>query len=125
MELRELVGGVVQSVAPEATLEAAATQMDETGVGSLAVLDKGDLVGIFTERDVVRAVASGELSNKVSVGDWMTAFPDSSVPEMGVREAADWMLASGYRHLPVHDGFNLLGMVSIKDILWALTGEGD
>ena len=44
-------------------------------------------------------------------------------PEMSVREAADWMLAAGYRHLPVVEDGRLIGMASIKDILWALAGE--
>ena len=123
MELRELVGGEVQSIAPEATVAEAAFIMEDMGVGSLAVVDDGDLTGIFTERDVVRAVAEDSDAGAASVANWMTAYPDTSFPDMDVRAAADWMLASGYRHLPVHDGHNLVGMVSIKDILWALTGE--
>jgi CBS domain-containing protein len=51
-------------------------------------------------------------------------YPDSFSPEMDVREAAEWMLAAGYRHLPVVEERRLIGMASIKDILWALAGEG-
>ncbi len=52
----------------------------------------------------------------------MTAYPDSIDPDMQVTEAAEWMLASGYRHIPVLDGSRILGMISIKDVLWAMTG---
>jgi CBS domain-containing protein len=54
----------------------------------------------------------------------MTEYPDSFTPEMEVNEAADWMLATGYRHLPVVEGKSVLGVISIKDVLWALTEPG-
>jgi CBS domain-containing protein len=54
----------------------------------------------------------------------MTALPDTFGPEMLVEDAADWMLATGYRHLPVVDEVGaVLGMVSIKDVLWAVTDQ--
>jgi CBS domain-containing protein len=123
MELRELVGGEVVSIITGATVAEAAAQMQQEGIGSLAVVEDGELFGIFTERDVVRCVASGYDSVEASVGEWMTPYPDSFQPDMRVQEAADWMLAVGYRHLPVIDNGNLIGMASIKDILWALTSE--
>ncbi len=55
------------------------------------------------------------------VSAWMTPYPDSFTPEMDVEEAASWMLATGFRHLPVVDGEAVLGVISIKDVLWALT----
>lgn len=55
----------------------------------------------------------------------MTEYPDSFSPDMEVADAADWMLAKGYRHLPIVDGEDLIGVVSIKDILWAVTDPSE
>ncbi len=123
MELRELVSGEIETIAVEAKAIDAAIQMQRAGVGSLAVMAEDDFSGIFTERDVLRLVASGEDAASETVGEWMTMYPDSFLPDMEVSEAAEWMLAAGYRHLPVMDEGRLLGMVSIKDILWALSGD--
>lgn len=123
MELRELIGGEVETVPADATITEAAHRMQKAGIGSLAVVDDGDFTGIFTERDVLAVVAAGGDPVTETVAGWMTMYPDSFMPDMDVEEAADWMLASGYRHLPVVDGGNLIGMASIKDILWALTGD--
>lgn len=123
MELRELIGGEVETVSQNTTIVDAAAQMQEMGVGSLAVFDDYVFSGIFTERDVLQVVASGGDPEDETVAGWMTLYPDSFSPDMQVKEAADWMLAAGYRHLPVVDDGRLIGMASIKDILWALTGE--
>jgi CBS domain-containing protein len=95
--------------------------MKSNGVGSLAVEVDGALEGIFTERDLLDAVAGDADLDRARVEDWMTAYPDSIDPDMSVPEAADWMLASGYRHIPVVDASGILGMISIKDVLWAMT----
>jgi len=121
MTVRELVGGEVIWVAPEATIRVAAAMMKSNGVGSLAVEVDGALEGIFTERDLLDAVAADADLDQTRVDAWMTAYPDSIDPDMSVPEAADWMLASGYRHIPVVDGSRILGMISIKDVLWAMT----
>lgn len=122
MSVRELVGGNVISISPNETVRVAATTMASEEVGALAVMDKGRLVGIFTERDLVHACADDADVDMAVVSEWMTAEPDSLDPEMPVQDAADWMLAAGYRHLPIVDGVNVVGMVSIKDVLWGLTG---
>jgi len=121
MTVRELVGGEVIWVSPEVTIRVAAALMKSNGVGSLAVEVDGALEGIFTERDLVDAVAGDADLDQTRVEQWMTASPDSIDPDMSVPEAANWMLASGYRHIPVVDGARILGMVSIKDILWAMS----
>jgi len=98
----------------------AAQTMSRAGIGSLAVMEAGRLVGIVTERDVVDAVAGGGDPAQAPVGDWMTRDPDVLEPDVTVETAAEWLLATGYRHLPVVDGEKLLGIVSIKDVLWAV-----
>lgn len=123
MELRDLVGGEVVSITTDATVAEGAAAMQQAGVGSLAVVEKGEFYGIFTERDVVRSVASGHSPQDEKLGEWMTPYPDSFSPDMSVSDAADWMLAVGYRHLPLVEKGDLIGMASIKDILWALTSE--
>lgn len=122
VELRELISGEVVTVPSTTPIADAAVQMQHLGVGSLAILDDDELSGIFTERDVLMAVAAGADCETEPVADWMTLYPDSFSPDMSVEEAADWMLAAGYRHLPVVEDGRLTGMASIKDILWAVTG---
>lgn len=121
MTVRELVGGEVVAIEPMATLREATHLMTEREVGALAVSRAGRLIGILTERDVLRACSDEVDLDEGTVESRMTEDPDSLEPDMTVEAAADWMLAAGYRHLPVLDGVNLVGMVSIKDILWGLT----
>ena len=121
MIVQELIGGQAVSVEPTATLRDAVRQMTGSEVGALVVQKDGQIVGIITERDILGACAEDVDLAAVPVADWMTDDPDSLGPEMTVAAAADWMLAAGYRHLPVVDGTEIMGMVSIKDILWGLT----
>ena len=121
MEVRDLIGGEVVGVASGTTLGDSAQLMIDSNIGALAVVDDGNLIGIITERDLVAAAADAADFGASLVRSWMTKDPDLLDPEMSVADAADWMLAAGYRHLPVVDGSALIGIVSIKDVLWALT----
>jgi CBS domain-containing protein len=123
MTVRDLVAGDVIWVAPDATLRQAAESMMSNEVGSVAVEVDGALEGILTERDMLRAVAEGADLDLDPVSAWMTEYPDSFDPEMAIGEAAEWMLATGFRHLPVVDGGAVVGVISIKDVLWAVTDE--
>lgn len=123
MELRELVSGEVETISAGTTIADAAVHMKRDEIGSLAVVDDYEFSGIFTERDVLRVVADGGDPTRETVAEWMTMYPDSFLPDMEVAEAAEWMLAAGYRHLPVVENGKLIGMASIKDILWALAGD--
>ncbi len=123
MQLRELVSGEVVWVGPEATIRQAAELMMSKEVGSVAVEVDGALEGILTERDVLRAVAADAELDLDPTSSWMTDSPESFSPEMEAREAADWMLATGFRHLPVVENGEVLGVVSIKDVLWAIADE--
>lgn len=121
MEVRELLSGEVMTVSAREPVRTGAISMNEADIGSLAVIEDEELAGILTERDVLRAVASGADLDTEPISRWMTEYPDSFSPDMEVADAADWMLAKGYRHLPIVDGEALIGVVSIKDILWAVT----
>lgn len=121
MTVRELVNGNVVWVAPDANLRQAALLMMSTEVGSVAIEVDGALEGILTERDILRAVSEDADLDQDRVSSWMTEYPDSFTPDMNVEEAAEWMLATGFRHLPVVDGNEVMGVISIKDVLWAIT----
>lgn len=120
MEIRNLVGGTATVCGPDVTLAHAAAVMVEQSIGSLGIVEEGRLVGILTDRDVLRAMAEGVDGRRSPVSAWMTPDPDVLSPEVEVVDAADWLLATGYRHLPVVEDGRLLGVVSIKDVLWAV-----
>ncbi len=119
-DIRSLIIHEASVCDPACTVLSAAKRMAGEGIGSLAVMEAGRLVGIVTERDVVSALATGGDPAVEVVSEWMTRDPDVLSPDVEVEAAADWLLATGYRHLPVLDDGRLLGIVSIKDVLWAL-----
>lgn len=122
MEVGSLVAGSVVSCSPSISLREAAKSMDATQIGSIAVMDREKLVGIFTERDLLHALADEADPDSEMLANWMTPSPDTVQNDIDVQEAADWMMATGHRHLPVIDeAGRLLGIVSIKDVLWAMT----
>ena len=111
-------GTQVATVGPSATVLAAATLMNEQRIGSLVVLDGGRIVGMFTERDVLRRVV-GEQRDPVrtKVEEVMTTDVFSCTPQTSVDEARAAMRDRRVRHLPVVDGEgDLAGMVSIGDL---------
>lgn len=120
MRLGELVGGSPHVCGPDTTLVEAAVAMEGADLGSLAVVEGRELVGLVTERDIRRSVAEGiDLDTRVSA--IMSADPDTFDPDLDVWDAAAWIAESGYRHLPViDDEGSLLGVVSIRDLLKAL-----
>ena len=120
MKIRELVGGTAYLCGPELTLTQAAEEMEREKIGALAVTEKGELVGVITERDVLRAAAKHASLPTEMVKDWMTTDPDTIGADVPVEEAASWLLSAGYRHLPVVDNGELIGMASIKDVLWSV-----
>jgi CBS domain-containing protein len=122
--LGELMTREVLEVAPEDTLGQAAEAMVERGVGSAVVSDFGRLIGILTERDLLRAVAGRTHSSEARVREWMTAEPVTASESMEVADAARTMLEEGFRHLPVVDGERAVGIVSIRDVVeWTVEGQ--
>ena len=112
----EMMATDVLSVAPEDTIGEAAQKMVDRRVGAAVVLDYGRLIGIFTERDLMRAVADRVHSSEARVREWMTADPITISPETSAEEAAQTMLENGFRHLPVLEGERAVGIVSIRDV---------
>jgi len=101
---------------PDDPLVNVADFMRRNNIGSIAVINaEGKLVGILTERDIVRAVSEGRLDAKVK--EYMTAEVIGVKKETSEWEAAEVMLERGFRHLPVVDDNNkVIGIVSIRDI---------
>jgi CBS domain-containing protein len=123
MDLSELVGGPVVTANATSTLGDIAKLMDVEGVGSVAIVnDEEDFVGLVTDRDIVRAMAEGGDASSTAESV-MTVSPDTVEIDTEVDAAVSWLNATGYRHLPVTDNGALVGMVSIKDLLWAITSS--
>ena len=119
--LREIMTEGVLTVAPEDTLGEVASKMVERGVGSVVVGDFGRIIGVLTERDIMRAVAARTHSSDTRVREWMTADPVTASGDMDVEEAARTMMEHGFRHLPVVEGDRAVGIVSIRDVAgWQL-----
>lgn len=120
MRLGDLLGPAPFVCGPDTTLLEAAVAMEDSDLGSLAVVEGMNLLGLITERDIRRAVANGtDLETPVSTV--MSDDPDTFDPDLDVWDAATWIAESGYRHLPVvEDDGALLGVVSIRDLLKAL-----
>jgi CBS domain-containing protein len=111
--------GAVVSVAPEDTLGEAAERMAEDGVGSAVVLDSGRLIGILTERDLLRAVAGRVHTSEARVREWMTVDPMTATEETSADEAMRTMLEQGFRHLPVIEEGRTIGVVSLRELMRA------
>jgi CBS domain-containing protein len=119
--IRDLMTSEVLTVAPEDTVGEAAEKMVARGVGSVLVSDYGRLIGILTERDLLRAVADRIHSSEARVREWMTREPITVTQDTPAEDAARTMLEHGFRHLPVVDGDQTIGIVSLRDVLdWSL-----
>lgn len=114
--IREIMSTSLITVAPNASVAEAATVMGGRHAGSALVLEDGRLAGIFTERDVLRALASDFDASHHTVAEWMTKDPVTITPDADVREALDRMLEEGFRHMPVMEAGELVGVVSIRDL---------
>lgn len=121
MHLEALVGGVVLLVGPDATLSAVGNAMVEGSSDCVVVVNGRELLGIVTERDIVRAVADGVDFEKALATAYMTASPDVFSLTTRVDEAAKWLLETGYRHLPVVANDEIVGVVTTRDLLFAMT----
>jgi CBS domain-containing protein len=117
--LKDLMNTSVVTVSPDTTVTEAAAGMVRARVGSVVVLQGSFLAGILTERDVLRAAASGEDLSVSLVSAWMSSDPQAASLDMPAEEAAQIMLLNGFRHLPVVNGREVCGVVSIRDLFAA------
>ena len=103
-------------VEPGETITGVAQRMVERNIGAVLVLDGGRLVGIMTERDLMRAVARG-LHGDAIVADYMTRDPETIEPDDTTQHATVLMFHGGFRHLPVVEGDGVVGILSIRDLM--------
>jgi len=93
--------------------------MRRRDVGAAVVYEGGDLVGIFTERDLLRAIADSRHPDQHHVRTYMTPNPITLPPDHSPSEAAQIMAERKFRHIPVLEGGQLIGIVSIRDLVTA------
>ena len=123
-ELRDVMKQDFVRVAPEDTLGESAEKMRAANTGSAVVQDFGRLIGILTERDIMRAVAGRVHTSEARVREWMTADPLVAGPETPLDDAAQTMIDNGFRHLPVVDRDEaVLGVVSLRRVVSAQLGS--
>ena len=117
--LRELVKDRrLYSVAADCTVLEAARYMMEHNIGAVPVLRDGDLTGILSERDIMnRVVAAGRTPGTTAVSEVMTANPRAVSADESIEECLFIMREFGFRHLPIVDGKELKGLVSLRDVL--------
>ena len=117
--ISEVMTDSVVTLPPDSTISDAARVMVRGGFGSVVVVQGRMLLGILTERDVLRAAADEDDLRASRIDQWMTPDPDTALPDFDTEAAAALMLSRGYRHLPVEVDGELLGMVSLRDVLSA------
>jgi CBS domain-containing protein len=111
----EVMSRDLLTIEQETTLVDAAAAMTARRVGAVLIVSGGRLTGILTERDVLRAVASGDIDGEVSA--WMTRGPETVDADESTQQAGVVMIHGGFRHLPVLDGGAPCGIVSIRDLM--------
>lgn len=117
VQLAQIMTADVFTVAPDTPVAEAAAAMVKRRFGSAVVMQDRILVGIFSERDVLRAAASGGDLTRSPVSRWMTHDPETVAPDTDSERAAEIMLGHGFRHLPIVEGTTLVGIVSLRDLV--------
>jgi len=115
----------VWSIAPEATVFEAIKLMAEKNIGSLLVISGGRLVGLFTERDYARKIAlHGKMSKQTLVQEVLSRDLVTVTPQDSVEHCMKLMTEKRVRHLPVLDGANAVGIISIGDLVnWIISAQ--
>lgn|SRR5687768_12845280 len=121
MKIADLQPRDAVTVSTGETLEGAAKRLADDEIGLLVVYGAGGVAGVFSERDLVRAVADGVELDEEQVGDYMTPAPVAVELQSGLGEAISKMNEFGLRHVLVLDAGELVGVVSIRDVM-ALLG---
>jgi CBS domain-containing protein len=125
MHVRDGMSSVVLTVGPDHTLRQAAAQMAERRVGAAVVLDPDGMgPGIITERDMLISIARGEDPESERVADHLTAELVFASPGWSLEQAAVAMVRGGFRHLVVVDGGEMVGVLSMRDIVRCWVRDG-
>ncbi len=125
MLVREGMTELVLTVGPGHTLREAARSMCERRVGAAVVVDpEAQGPGVITERDILRAIGEGQDPDAEQVADHLTAKLTFAAPDWSLEQAAAAMVRGGFRHLVVVDGADLVGILSMRDIVRVWCGDG-
>ncbi len=122
MKLRDLLqvkGHEVHTISPGATLKDVALKLVDKNCGSLVVTEHGQMVGIVTERDILRATAAGKSLDETSVAEQMSPHPITGSPDDEVESVMGLLTKHRIRHLPVMVDGQLTGIISIGDVVKA------
>ena len=118
MQVRDGMSAVVLTVGPGHTLRDAARAMAERKVGAAVVIDPDQPgPGILTERDLLEAIGAGQDPDRERVADHLSANLTFASPGWSLERAAEAMVRGGFRHLVVVDGADLIGVLSMRDIV--------
>ncbi|HKZ65352.1 MAG TPA: CBS domain-containing protein [Chitinophagaceae bacterium] len=119
-------GNAVYTVSPESSVYEALEELENNNLGSLVVVENGKLIGIFTERDYARKVIlKGRSSRETHVKDIMTERPLFVTPDSTIEACMQLMSSKFIRHLPVLDNDQLVGIISIGDVVKYIIREKD
>ena len=121
--LADIMHSDVYIAGPDTSVAEVAKSMVKRRLGSVLVCRSDVLLGIFTERDVLRAAAAAADLATSPLSSWMTKDPETATPDLDAEEAAEIMLSRGFRHLPVLDGNRVAGIVSLRDVLATRIGR--
>ncbi len=125
MQVKDGMSPVVLTVGPGHTLRDAASKMAEKKTGAAIVIDEeSPAPGIITERDILLSVGAGEDPDGERVGDHMSDSVFAAAPDWSLERAAAEMSHRGIRHLVVYEGPELVGVLSMRDIVRVWTSEG-
>lgn len=123
-DILRLKGGIIWSVSPRSTVFEALELMAAQNIGAVVVLENGHLVGIFSERDYARKVAlQGKSSRATRVSELMTTKVFFVKPDTAAEECLQLMSVHHIRHLPVMDGLQLVGVISIGDVVKTILSD--
>jgi CBS domain-containing protein len=125
MQVRRGMSSVVLTLGPGHSLREASKAMAERGVGAAVVVDPEQPgPGIITERDVLQSIAAGQDPDTERVADHLSAELTFATPEWSLERAAEAMVRGGFRHLIVVDGGELIGILSMRDIVRCWVADG-
>jgi CBS domain-containing protein len=121
---RDAMSNVVLSMGPTHTLREAAQRMSQRKVGAVVVMDPdNDQPGILTERDILDAIGKGQDVDVEQVHAHLTGDIVVAAPNWSLDRAAAAMTSGGFRHLVVCEGNDVVGMLSVRDIVGAWSSE--
>jgi CBS domain-containing protein len=125
VHVKDGMSGVVLTVNPGHSLREAASSMAERNVGAAVVIDPEQPgPGILTERDLLQSIGAGQSPDSEKVADHLSSKLTFASPEWSLERAAEAMVRGGFRHLVIVDGGELVGVISMRDIVRCWVSDG-